>query len=449
MLPIRRLRRLAFLLAIISANDLQAGQPGDGSDLLGQNVPTHRTPSSDPVTVALQVTPGFALWDGNQKITPRMIGLPYHIEQRMGNRLLLSAPSQGLRGWAPASTVVSLDRADACFSYAIRANARNPFPFLMRGVARRESGDLDKAMADFDESIRLDPKYVPALLERASLWRARSLPDRAMADLDLAIRIDHSDPVAYAERGILHFHSKDFVRCRKDLDQAAALDSSAVIIDILRGMMDLDKKNTKKAFEEFAHALTIDPKRHDAYLGLASVYLMRGAPTKAEAILDQAVQADPNNPEAYGNRALLFLTRGLYEKALFNLNEVIRLAPTSARALKERAWLLATCPSSKVRNGLEAVTSATKACELTGWTKPQYLSTLAAAYSETGDFANAVKCQERAMSFMLAKDPERAEYARVLGRYRINKPYRSLTLLEEMGLKAYQPTTPAGEGTSG
>ena len=275
------------------------------------------------------------------------------------------------------------------------------------------------------------------------------MPDRAMADLDQAIQLDGSGPVAFVERGVLYFNMKDYTKSRKDLDRAVSLESPAVIVDVVRGMMDLDKKDTKRAFEAFAHALSIDPKRHDAYLGLASVYLMRGIPKKAEAILDEAVQADPNNPEAYGNRALLFLTRGIYEKALFNLNEVIRLAPTSARAHKERAWLLATCPSAKFRNGPEAVASGTKACELTEWKKPRYLSTLAAAYSETGDFANAVKCQELAISFMPAKDPERAQYAHLLARYRIKKPYRSLSLLEEMGLKTYQPATTPGDGTSG
>ncbi len=47
------------------------------------------------------------------------------------------------------------------------------------------------------------------------------------------------------------------------------------------------------------------------------------------------------------------------------------------------------------------------------------------------------------MAFMPAKDPERAQYARILARYRIKKPYRMLTPLEELGLKAYEPSTPA------
>jgi tetratricopeptide (TPR) repeat protein len=446
---IHTLGRTALLLAIILAAEVRAGQPADGSDLFGKTVPTQGPSDPNPAVVALQIAPEFAIWDGNQKIIPRVTGLPYQIEQRDGSRLLLAAPSQGLRGWAPSNTVVSLDRAEAYFSHAIKANAGNPFAFLMRGVGRRKSGDLERAMADLDESLRLDPKYLPALIERAALWRAKNQPDRALADLDRAIQIDGSDPLAFAERGVLYFNMKDYTKSRKDLDRAVSLESRVVIVDIVRGMLDLEKKDTKSAYENFAHALSIDPKRHDAYLGLASVYLMRGVPKTAETILDEAVQADPYNPEAYGNRALLFLTRGIHEKALFNLNEVIRLAPSSARAHQERAWLLATCPSAKIRDGREAVASGTRACELTEWKKPRYLSTLAAAYSETGDFSNAVKCQEMAMAFMSAKAPERAEYARILERYRIKKPYRSLTLLEEMGLKAYQPATKPGDGTPG
>jgi tetratricopeptide (TPR) repeat protein len=162
---------------------------------------------------------------------------------------------------------------------------------------------------------------------------------------------------------------------------------------------------------------------------------MRGRHEQARAILDDAVRADPNNPAAYGNRATFYLALRDDEHALFNLGEVIRLSPGSAVAHNERAWLLATCRDEKLRDGRQAVESATRACELTEGKNPRYLATLAAAYSEAGDFAAAAQCQERAIALLAATSRDASEYRKVLDRYRAKKPYRALGLLEELGIK--------------
>ena len=65
--------------------------------------------------------------------------------------------------------------------------------------------------------------------------------------------------------------------------------------------------------------------------------------------------------------------------------------------LNNFAWVLATSPDDKLRDGERAVKMATEACELTGYETPHILSTLAAAYAETGDFENANKWSQKAV----------------------------------------------------
>ena len=63
------------------------------------------------------------------------------------------------------------------------------------------------------------------------------------------------------------------------------------------------------------------------------------------------------------------------------------------------------------------------ACELTEWTEAGIIDTLAAAYAEIGDFASAIKWQNKAIELEFdAKD--KAEFESRLELYQGKKPYR-------------------------
>jgi len=87
------------------------------------------------------------------------------------------------------------------------------------------------------------------------------------------------------------------------------------------------------------------------------------------------------------------------------------------------AWYLATYPDSEVRDGRTAVAYAEKAVAATRRTYASYLDTLAAAYAETGDFANAVRIQTEAMALLGTKN-EKKDYASRLNLYESGSPYR-------------------------
>ena len=66
--------------------------------------------------------------------------------------------------------------------------------------------------------------------------------------------------------------------------------------------------------------------------------------------------------------------------------------------------------------------SATGACELSKWSDPINLSTLAEAYAEAGDYKKAVEWQEKAISLFTYESRKRTGEAE-LKLYKNNKPY--------------------------
>ena len=235
------------------------------------------------------------------------------------------------------------------------------------------------------------------------------------------------------------YNKKQYDKALRDFQTAIDMGSRTAVIYIGRGMILLNKHDPKNAYLELKHAQELDPRHPDVYAAFASMFLMQGKSDKALKVLDQAVEIDPLCADLHGNRAIVFLALGKYDKAIDDLDDVVKVAPNSVRALRERAWILATCPDASVRNGEQAVNSATRACELTDWKDSLALSTLAAAHAESRHFDEAVKWQQKAIELLPEKSPDKHEYRRVLDRYKVNKPYYRLSLLEEMGLPTPRP----------
>ena len=74
----------------------------------------------------------------------------------------------------------------------------------------------------------------------------------------------------------------------------------------------------------------------------------------------------------------------------------------------------------------KAIEKATKACELTNWKKAMYIDTLAAAYTEVGDFEAAVKWQKKAIDLLTEGEAAkwRDGFEERLRLYQSGQPYR-------------------------
>ena len=102
--------------------------------------------------------------------------------------------------------------------------------------------------------------------------------------------------------------------------------------------------------------------------------------------------------QLYSSKARSCIDYGRAEEAKRSLEQAVRLQPKDPSTLNALAWLLATSRERGVRDGRRAVALAQRACELSQWKNAFSIDTLAAASASVGNFSNAVKYQELAIS---------------------------------------------------
>lgn len=368
-----------------------------------------------------------------------------------------------------------LEPARADLDDALRIDPRCVEALERRSWIETDRQQFDRAQADIDRAIELRPGDPRLLLSRATLRSklGETKADLAIADLDQAIRVDATDPDLFLMRAVSETVRGKIGASHSDVQRALALDaddprvllmSATVMVQdgyyrearkllaerleahpdhdlayearIVSAVIDFEKRMFPLGMLELRRAIELDPGKEEAYLLRAAERLELGFPDLLVLRdLDAAIRASPRNPECFTARATFRCDRFEYGPALADMESAIRVAPADADLHGRRARLLATCPDAKIRNGREAVASATRACELSGWTNPDHLTTLAAAGAEAGDFRAAVACQEKAIALLPKHDFRADEYRRTLGRYQSGKPSYRLGLLEEWGIR--------------
>jgi Flp pilus assembly protein TadD len=174
-----------------------------------------------------------------------------------------------------------------------------------------------------------------------------------------------------------------------------------------------------RAIEGFTECVRLSPRFAAAFKGRGQAHYHKNNLGRALADLDEALRLEPNDAEAYVCRVYALAVKEEYGRAVRDCEAALGLDPKNAVAHNNLAWLLATCPKDEVRDGARAVEEARVACELTGWKESYALGTLAAAYAEAGDFAEAVRLHKEALGM--------PDYARQFG----DKVYQRLKLYEE------------------
>jgi tetratricopeptide (TPR) repeat protein len=99
--------------------------------------------------------------------------------------------------------------------------------------------------------------------------------------------------------------------------------------------------------------------------------------------------------EARNTLVTALIQQGRVGEAIAQWQEAMAIQPENGNAASNLAWVFATCPEDSIRDGARAVELGEKALSISSGKISMIYRVLAAAYAESGRFADAVETAKR------------------------------------------------------
>lgn len=299
----------------------------------------------------------------------------------------------------------------------------------------------DQALERLDQLQKLRPGLVAPLLIKAQIHATRSNDEDALKCLDQAVELQPGNLEVLLLRAGLYDNMKMPKKALADVDRVLELEPNQGKARRFRAVLLARAGKIDEVIAEFEKILKESPDDVPVQLQMAMLYTMKNQTRKAIDVYSNILAKTKDDPEALVGRAGSYLTIGDHDKALADYEKAAKLEPENSGMLNNFAWMLATSPEDKLRDGKRAVEMATKACELTDYKQAHILSTLAAAYAESGNYKEAVKWSKKSVE--LGKTGANQEIQEALAKelesFEKGKPWRE-RLSEKKDQKPSEPT---------
>src|SRR5436190_1241347 len=152
-----------------------------------------------------------------------------------------------------------------------------------------------------------------------------------------------------------------------------------------------------EAVGHYEKAVELRPDYGDPYLNLGTVLFQHGRTDEAIAQWQKALATQPNDAGFHTALGNAFLKGELPKDAIAEYEHAARISTQDPVPRNNLAWLLATSSDASIRDGNRAMESAKQAVRLSRGKDPNYLRTLAAAFAESGRFAEAKETAQQAL----------------------------------------------------
>jgi Flp pilus assembly protein TadD len=302
---------------------------------------------------------------------------------------LLVVASLGTLTWRQAATYTDIE------TLWRTTLARNPECWMAHtnlGLVFLQQGKIDDGIAQYRSALQMQPDSWDAEYNLGTALLGKGQVDEAILHCEKAVRMRPTDPDAQVSLGNALFQN---------------------------GRID-------EAIAHYQQAVTAHPDHFLARYSLGRALLEKGELDGAIQVCQSALLLRPSDVDCQTTLAIALEEKGNPIEAVQHYQKALELAPGSISTLTNLAWLLATSQDASLRNGPKAVELAKQADRLVGGTNSRVLRTLAAAYAENGEFANAIRTARSAMELarMHGEDSLTTDLNQQIALYQLRMPYR-------------------------
>jgi protein O-mannosyl-transferase len=293
-------------------------------------------------------------------------------------------------------------------------------------LALADGGKSSEAIDHFEKALARDPDFAAVHNHLGRLLARCGRPAEAAAHLRQALKIDPDSAHAHNNSGNLLAAQGHIAEAIVHYQKALEIDPRFAEAHFNLGVALAGRGHVDEAAAHYRQALAAQPDLVDAHYNLGAILARRGQTGEAVAHFERAVAGNPDHVNARYNLGLLLHQQGKTAEALRQWREAIQRQPNDAEILNQLAWTLATAPEASLRRGTEAIALARRANQLCNDREPIVLRTLAAAYAEAGQFAEAVQVAQRAVPLASARgDAALVKSLQAqIGLYQAGSPYR-------------------------
>ena len=301
---------------------------------------------------------------------------------------------------AKACTALTNGDSDSeiiCYERLIQLKVRGAH--YSRGMAYLKKNELDKAIEDMNEAIN-EESFAGAFVIRGRAYSKKQDHLKAVDDFTKAINLNPGYGITYK------------LRAEEYLFHIGHIDAGLIDCHTFFMLAPSDPSITPFVFSQ-------------AYYDLGFACESEGEIEKAFTNYSKSIQAYAEYDAPYIHRGLLYVLKGMYSTAINDYERAIQITPSSKDAINRLSWLRSTCPDDKCRDGQKAMADVRKLCERTEWKDSDVLNTYAAANAEVGNFAEALKWEQKAIETCL-DDRKIKVLSRWQALYEQHKPCRDV-----------------------
>jgi protein O-mannosyl-transferase len=280
---------------------------------------------------------------------------------------------------------------ESLWTHTLDCTSDNAVAHNNLGATLVQKGKVDEAIINFQKALKIKPDYADTHNNLGTALLQKGNVDEAIVHYQKALEI-----------------KPDFMLACYNL-----------------GNCLIQKGSVDEAIIQYQKALQIKPDCAEAYNNLGYCFIQKGNVDEAITQYQKALQIKPDCATARNGLDNALLKKRSVDEVITQYQKALQINPDTLEVLNDLAWLLATCPDAHLRDGVQAVKYAERACELTHYRKTMAVGTLAAAYAEAGRFDDAIAAAQKACA--LASEAGEQELLKrnqeLLVLYRAHQPY--------------------------